>query len=181
MVTPEIQSKLLSLAKEMCNGSRTAQTEFYTLLKDNFFNLCRKYSRSEFDAEEAFQKACIKINSSLSQYSGNGSFCGWLTRIFVNHAISEYRTINFDLIGLEYDNEVPDYFEEPEFFESDEIRRIRNLYNKLDNAKKTILYMRIEEDKKFNEIGKALNMPRRTACRKYNEIIREIRELNKIK
>ena len=102
MINPEIQSKISLLAKEIVKGNKASQTEFYNLLKDNFFKLCLKYSRTEFDAEEAFQKACIKIDSCLSQYCGKGSFCGWLTRIFVNHAIDEYRAVNLNLIGLEY-------------------------------------------------------------------------------
>lgn len=176
----ETQSKLIQLAKEMCDGNKASQTEFYKLLKIKFFNLCKKYSRTEYDAEEAFQKACIKISSSLSQYSGSGSFCGWLGRIFVNYAISESRKTNFDLIGLEYDDGVPDYFEEPEFFESEELCRTRKLYNNLDEVNKAIVYMRLEECMKFEEIGRTLDIPRSTVCRKYNKILRNIRDLNGI-
>ena len=81
---------------------------------------------------------------------------------------------------MDYNDEVPDYFEEPEFFESDELRKTRDLYNNLDKVNKTIVYMRIEDDMTFNEIGKALNISRITACRRYNNIIKQIKKVNNI-
>lgn len=180
MATSEIQSRLLLLAKEIEGGNKASQTEFYKLLKTCFFNLCRKYTNTEYDAEEAFQNACIKISSNLSQYNGSGNFYGWLGRIFINHAITEDRRVKLDLIGLDYDDEVPDYFEEPEFFGSDELRKTRDLYNNLDKVNKTIVYMRIEDDMTFNEIAKALNISRVTACRRYNNIIKQIKKVNNI-
>jgi hypothetical protein len=41
----ETQSKLIQLAKEMCDGNKASQTEFYKLLKIKFFNLKSKIQK----------------------------------------------------------------------------------------------------------------------------------------
>ncbi len=175
MIPKEIQNRIQLLAENIRDGKKASEYEFYNLLKENFFNICKKYSRCDFDAEEAFQKACIKIYNSLSQYNGDGYFCGWLARIFVNYTISEYRANNLKLIGLEYEEGVADDLEEPEFFDTDEVRKTKALYNNLDDNTKSIVYLRVEEDMSFHKISEVLNMSRPTVCRRYNKIVEEIR------
>jgi RNA polymerase sigma-70 factor (ECF subfamily) len=49
------------------------------------------YSRDTEEAKDILQEGFIKIFQKLEQYSGKGSFEGWMRRIFINSALERYR------------------------------------------------------------------------------------------
>jgi RNA polymerase sigma-70 factor (ECF subfamily) len=55
------------------------------------FAVCLRYSNTHEDAEDVMQEGFIKIFKSISQFRGEGSFEGWVRRIFVHTAIEVYR------------------------------------------------------------------------------------------
>lgn len=55
------------------------------------FAVCIRYSRTREEAEDNLQDGFIKVLESIKQYSGKGSFEGWMKRIFVNTALEKYR------------------------------------------------------------------------------------------
>lgn len=53
--------------------------------------VCIRYLKSREDAEDVLQEGFIKVFNILHQYSGSGSFEGWMRRIFVNLCIDVIR------------------------------------------------------------------------------------------
>jgi RNA polymerase sigma-70 factor (ECF subfamily) len=56
-----------------------------------FFGVSLRYSRDQTEAEDTLHEAFINIFNKINQYSGKGSFEGWMRRIVVNIALEKYR------------------------------------------------------------------------------------------
>jgi len=72
-------------------NNRKAQGELYSLYASKLFTLCIKYSKSYAESEDNLQDAFVTIFSKIKQYSGEGSFEGWMKRIVINTALQCYR------------------------------------------------------------------------------------------
>jgi len=53
--------------------------------------ICFRYISEPDTVKDIVQDGFIKVFSKIKQYSGNGSFDGWIKRIFINTAISHIR------------------------------------------------------------------------------------------
>jgi RNA polymerase sigma-70 factor (ECF subfamily) len=54
--------------------------------------LCLQYADSYDDACDILQEGFIKVFRKMEQYSGRGSFEGWIRRIMINTALERYRS-----------------------------------------------------------------------------------------
>lgn len=73
-------------------GKQNAQAELYRLFSPKLFGVSLRYSRDQTEAEDTLHEAFINIFNKIDQYSGKGSFEGWMKRIVVNLALEKYRT-----------------------------------------------------------------------------------------
>ncbi|EMR00722.1 Sigma-24 [Cesiribacter andamanensis AMV16] len=71
-------------------GKASAQEKLYQLYSRRMMAVCVRYASSRFEAEDIFQEAFVKVFKNINSYSGEGSFEGWVRRIFVNTAITQY-------------------------------------------------------------------------------------------
>src|SRR5687768_10027280 len=55
------------------------------------FGVCLRYAGNTEEAEDILQEGFIKIFKKMNSYRGDGSFEGWIRRIFVNTAIEQFR------------------------------------------------------------------------------------------
>lgn len=55
------------------------------------FAICIQFSKDRMEAEDNLQEGFIKVFRSLGQYTGKGSFEGWMKRIFINTALEKLR------------------------------------------------------------------------------------------
>ncbi|HET6994804.1 MAG TPA: sigma-70 family RNA polymerase sigma factor [Chitinophagaceae bacterium] len=85
-ITPE--SDLISGCIE---GNRRMQEELYRRFSPRMYAVCLRYATSSEEAEDILQEGFIKIFKKLDSYRGDGSFEGWIRRIFVNTAIEHFR------------------------------------------------------------------------------------------
>jgi len=67
------------------------QKILYEKYSSGFLGVCARYTQDRTEAEDVLQEAFLKIFVNIKQYSGSGSFEGWMRRIVVNTAISHYR------------------------------------------------------------------------------------------
>ena len=101
---------LNQLIKKCKLQDRKAQEELYRQYSGKFFLLCLKYSSDRQQAQDTLQDGFLKIFENLDQFSGKGSFEGWMTRIMINTAMKKYRSrtvylsVDEDLIEDTEDN-----------------------------------------------------------------------------
>lgn len=72
-------------------GDRKLQYELYDRFAAKMFGVCLRYAGSTEEAEDILQEGFIKVFKKISSYRGDGSFEGWIRRIFVNTAIEHFR------------------------------------------------------------------------------------------
>lgn len=63
----------------------------YEKLYGKMMVVCMRYAKDNDAALDAFQESFIKVFNNLGNYTGNGSFEGWVKRIMVNTSIDHLR------------------------------------------------------------------------------------------
>lgn len=72
-------------------GDRIIQRELYNRFASKMYGVCLRYAANAEEAEDILQEGFIKVFKKMSSFRGEGSFEGWIRRIFVNTAIEHYR------------------------------------------------------------------------------------------
>lgn len=80
--------KLINYCKK---GDRKAQAQLYRKYAPILFGISLKYSRNKTEAEDNLHDSFMTIYDKIDQYTGKGSFEGWMKRITVNTVLQKYR------------------------------------------------------------------------------------------
>jgi RNA polymerase sigma factor (sigma-70 family) len=72
-------------------GDRKMQRELYDRFAPKMYGVCLRYAGNAEEAEDILQEGFIKVFRKIESFRGEGSFEGWIRRIFVNTAIEYYR------------------------------------------------------------------------------------------
>ncbi len=67
------------------------QEELYRRFSPKMYAVCLRYASNAEEAEDILQEGFIKVFKKLTSFRGDGSFEGWIRRIFVNTAIEHFR------------------------------------------------------------------------------------------
>jgi RNA polymerase sigma factor (sigma-70 family) len=76
-------------------GDRKMQQQLYQRFAPKMYGVCLRYAGSAEEAEDILQEGFIKVFRKIGSYRGDGSFEGWIRRIFVNTAIEHFRKKNY--------------------------------------------------------------------------------------
>lgn len=72
------------------NNMKSKEALYKYFARDMMY-VCRKYAKSNEDAQDLHQECFIKVFDKIGSYTGEGSFEGWLKRLFINHCINNYK------------------------------------------------------------------------------------------
>jgi RNA polymerase sigma factor (sigma-70 family) len=72
-------------------GDRKMQYELYQRFAPKMYGVCLRYAANAAEAEDILQEGFIKVFGKLESFRREGSFEGWVRRIFVNTAIEHFR------------------------------------------------------------------------------------------
>lgn len=98
-------------------GDRRAAEKIYQMFSAKMFAICIRFSRDRAEAEDTLQDGFIKVFTSIDQYTGKGSFEGWMKRVFINTALEKFRKNH----SLQLVEELPDMEEEDDIDENAQI------------------------------------------------------------
>ncbi|HXA01011.1 MAG TPA: RNA polymerase sigma factor [Cytophagaceae bacterium] len=77
---------------EGCKAEERAWQELlYKRYSARMMALCLRYSKSREEAEDILQDGFVKVFSSIHQFRELGSLEGWIRKIMVNMALTNYR------------------------------------------------------------------------------------------
>lgn len=79
------------LIKGSIDGDRRMQEELYRRFSPKMYAVCLRYASNADEAQDILQDGFIKVFKKLDSFRGDGSFEGWVRRIFVNTAIEHFR------------------------------------------------------------------------------------------
>jgi RNA polymerase sigma-70 factor (ECF subfamily) len=97
------------------NGDRKMQEELYRIFSPKMFAICMRYCSNYHEAEDLLQEGFIKVYGNLSRFRNEGSFEGWMKRIFVNTAIEGFRRNHFLNNMMEVEEMKNDIMQEDDF------------------------------------------------------------------
>lgn len=73
------------------NGDGVYQKALYDRYASKMFGICLRYAPDYHSAEDTLQEGFLKVFRSILSFRHEGSFEGWLRRIFVNLSIEKLR------------------------------------------------------------------------------------------
>jgi RNA polymerase sigma-70 factor (ECF subfamily) len=79
------------LIRGCIQGDPRMQEALYTQYSPKMYGVCMRYAGRSEDAQDILQDGFIKVYRNLDKFRNEGSFEGWMRRIFVNTAIEHYR------------------------------------------------------------------------------------------
>jgi RNA polymerase sigma-70 factor (ECF subfamily) len=150
------------LIADCINGNRKSQQELYTIFASKMFAVCLRYSKNQMDAEDMLQDGFVKLFNNLHKFRGEGSFEGWVRRIFVNTAIEQLRKKNLNTtVGEGLENSVADSHQNGlhNLYEKD----IMSSANILSSGYKTVFRLYAVEGYSHKEIATQLGITESTS------------------
>jgi RNA polymerase sigma factor (sigma-70 family) len=144
------------------NGDRRMQEELYRRFSPRMYAVCLRYAGTAEEAQDILQEGFIKIFKKLSSFRGEGSFEGWIRRIFVNTAIEHFRRKKY----LQPVTEKEENTMEGNYLSVlDELaeRDILELVQQLSPGYRTVFNMYVVEGYTHKEIGDILGISEGTS------------------
>ena len=79
------------LIKGCLENDRRMQQELYNRFAPKMYGVCLRYTGNADDAQDVLQDGFVKVFRKLDSFRSEGSFEGWIRRVFVNTAIEHFR------------------------------------------------------------------------------------------
>ena len=79
------------LIKGCLSGDRRMQELLYNRFSAKMYAICLRYAGNSDDAQDLLQEGFIKVYKNLDKFRSEGSFEGWMRRVFVNTSIEHFR------------------------------------------------------------------------------------------
>ncbi len=101
------------ILKACLKGNARAQRDLFEKSSPKMLAVCNRYIQDRAEAEHVMIGGFVKVFEKISQYSGEGSFEGWIRRIMVNEClmyIRKNRTMSVE-VEIEKADREPDYVE----------------------------------------------------------------------
>ena len=159
------------------SGDRDAMTALLTPWNDRIFGFLLGCLRHHADAEDAAQETFIRIVRGLGKYEHRGQFPAWVFQIARNQAAltaqrrarvgDRETTIEPALLEAMPEDaaEVPDY------------APVRAALERLPDAEREVVRLRLDEDLKFHEIATRTGAPLNTVLGRMRNATRRLREI----
>ena len=139
------------------NGDRKMQEELYKAFAPKMFSICMRYTSCYQEAEDLMQEGFIKAFGNISRFRKEGSFEGWMKRIFINTAIEGYRKNHFINDTLEVEEMRNDLVQQDDFHQlsaSDLLKMV----SALSPGYRTVFNLYAIEGFNHQEIGNLLGI-----------------------
>ncbi|MGN6248164.1 MAG: RNA polymerase sigma factor [Ginsengibacter sp.] len=150
------------LIKGCIEGNPEMQKLLYDLYSSKMYGVCLRYAENVEDANDVMQEGFIKVYRSLPKFRAEGSFEGWIRRIFVNTSIEHYRkkTKKYNITEVQ-ENTIED--NELSALDSLATKDILNIINELSPGYKQVFNMHVVEGYSHKEIAEILGITEGTS------------------
>ena len=137
-------------------GRRKAQKLLYDRYSPQMFAVAKRYVKVREDAEDVLVSAFFKAMTNIEQFSGKGSFEGWIRRIVVNEALMLLRKRhNFNLtVEAEHFDVQTDMTVEEDLA----VRDLLKYLEELPHGYRTVFNLYVLEGYKHREIAEQLGI-----------------------
>jgi RNA polymerase sigma-70 factor (ECF subfamily) len=167
----------LQIIEGCAKHDRKAQQELYDQYSRLLLGICLRYASDKAEAEDILQESFLKIYFNISDYSGTGSFIGWLRKVTVNTAITHYHKN----LKYRYHVEIEDYLSvetggtgfDGDLFTSDELYKV---LNELPPGYRMVFNLYAIDGYKHKEIAEMLGIDTNTSKSQYSRAKAALRD-----
>ena len=151
------------LIKGCIEGNKQMQEELYNRFAPKMYAVCLRYANNADDAQDLLQEGFIKVYKNLHRFRAEGSFEGWIRRVFVNSSIEHFRkkAIQLSSVSDKEENTIEnsDISALDTMAEKDIIRLIQEL----SPGYRTVFNLYVVEGYSHKEIGEKLGISEGTS------------------
>jgi RNA polymerase sigma-70 factor (ECF subfamily) len=141
---------------------RKMQEMLYSRFSSKMYAVCLRYCKDAEAAQDLLQDGFVKIFNNLDKFRGEGSFEGWVRRIFVNTSIEHFRRSVKNYTVSDTENVV---IEDTSLSALDNLaeRDIINLIQELSPGYRQVFNMYVIEGYSHKDIGDILGISEGTS------------------
>lgn len=147
----------VEIIKACQNQDALAQRRLYEQHAPKMLGVCRRYLKRLEDAEDALVEGFCKVFANLGQYTGTGSFEGWIRRIVVNECLMALRKKH----ALKNAYEIQEHYDlhdDQNVVAELAAQDILQLLDQLPNGYRTVFNLYVIEGYKHREIAELLGI-----------------------
>jgi RNA polymerase sigma-70 factor (ECF subfamily) len=139
------------------------QEELYNRFSGKMYAVCLRYANNADDAQDLLQEGFIKVFRNLHRFRAEGSFEGWIRRVFVNSSIEHFRKKSVELSKVSDKEE--NTIEDQDISALDQLaeRDIVKLIQDLSPGYRTVFNLYVVEGYSHKEIGDLLGISEGTS------------------
>ena len=143
-------------------GERKFQELLYETFSSKMFSVCLRYANEYAGAEDLLQDGFVKVFKNIEKFRCEGSFEGWIRRIFVNNSIEYFRKKANMYVVQETEALTYEYYDDnavQKLMKDDLMKIIQSL----SVGYRTIFNLYVIEGYSHKEIGEMLNITEGTS------------------
>lgn len=143
-------------------GDNSCQRMLFEKYAGRMMSLCLRYTRDEHTAQDILQLGFIRVFDSIHQFKGEGSFEGWMRRVFVTVALRQVtkRKLNFSEIS---EQQQEDLYELPAALSKISANELHTLIRKLPDGYQMVFNLVVVEGYSHEEVAALLKISSSTS------------------
>ena len=149
------------LIRDCLAGERRAQKQLYDKYAAKMYAVCIRYMGNGDDASDILQDGFIKVYKNLDKFRGEGSFEGWLRRIFANTAIEQLRKKKLNFSTADKEEQIE--FKAPWAVDNLSEKDLLRIVSELSPGYRTVFNMYVIEGYGHKEIAEIMNISEGTS------------------
>lgn len=157
-----------TLIQKCIEGNAKAQKALFDKFAPKMMTVCLRYVSNRMEADDVIQDGFIKLFHNLPNYRFEGSFDGWVRRIFVNTALDHIKRNKNSLFEVSVDeiqiNVSSEYSPSAALQENDLLKMVQNL----PTGYRTVFNLYAIEGYSHKEIGEMLQISENTSKSQYS-------------
>ena len=139
------------------------QEELYNRFSGKMYAVCLRYSNNADDAQDLLQEGFIKVYRNLHRFRAEGSFEGWVRRVFVNSSIEHFRKKSVQLASVSEREEETIGDNDINALDTLAEKDIINLIRELSPGYRTVFNLYVVEGYSHSEIAGLLGISEGTS------------------
>ncbi len=152
--------------QEIIDGCKKEKPSFqealYKLYAGRMMAICKRYAKTDFEAEDVFHDAFVKVYKHINTFEG-GSFEGWMKRIFVRTAINNFHKNKAHYQNIEWGDYPEEGAVQPDAVNHLSAQDLMKIINKLPEGYRLVFNLHAVEGYSHPEIAEMLNITEGTS------------------